>query len=292
MVKWSRFPVGRENYPFGSRIRWEITSGRCGGKKREDIRIDQRCKNQRTSTKHSRTRSLQELFLITRSEKGHCLHTEVAKKKEAGKKDGDTTDVHISVDELRYAEVVILRSLQFHHFGDEIRILRNMQHNEDQHDERTRMRSRNQMIKTTSSLYKLDPFLDNDGLVRIGGRLHKATIPFEEKHPVVIPENSHITTFLIQHYDCKVQRHQGRGMAHNSIRQAGYWIINGRSAVFSFIARCVKCCKLRDPSLLRRVFANSSIWNRQIKFLIARNRTSAFFRQKPHCPPPLPSLTI
>ncbi len=100
-----------------------------------------------------------------------------------------------------------------------------MQHDEDQRDERTRIRSRNQMIKATSSLYKLDPFLDNDGLVRIGGRLHKATMPFEEKHPVIIPKNSHITTLLIQHYHSKVQRHQGRGMTHNAIRQAGYWII-------------------------------------------------------------------
>ncbi len=128
-----------------------------------------------------------------------------------------------------------------------------MQHNEDQRDERTRIRSRNQMIKATSSLYKLDPFLDNDGLVRIGGRLHKATMPFEEKHPVVIPKNSHITTLLIQHHHSKVQRHQGRGMTHNAIRQAGYWIINGRSAVFSFIARCVKCRKLRAPTAIQKM---------------------------------------
>ncbi len=185
-----------------------------------------------------------------------CIQRVVKKlerKKEAGKKDGDTADVRISVDQLRRAEVVILRSLQFHYFGDEIRILRNMQHDEDQRDERTRIRSRNQMIKATSSLYKLDPFLDNDGLVRIGGRLHKATMPFEEKHPVVIPKNSHITTLLIQHYHSKVQRHQGRGMTHNAIRQAGYWIINGRSAVFNFIARCVKCRKLRAPTAIQKM---------------------------------------
>ncbi|CAB4029720.1 Hypothetical predicted protein [Paramuricea clavata] len=49
-------------------------------KKREDIRIDQRCKNQRTSTKNSRTRSLQEFFLTTGSQKGYLSHSESRKE--------------------------------------------------------------------------------------------------------------------------------------------------------------------------------------------------------------------
>ena len=93
-----------------------------------------------------------------------------------------------------------------------------MQHDDDRHDERKRIRPRNQRIKTTSSLYKLDPFLDGEGLLRVGGRLRKATMSFEEKHPVIISKNSHITTLLIRHYHCRVQRLQGRGMTRNAIR--------------------------------------------------------------------------
>ena len=42
-------------------------------------------------------------------------------------------------------------------------------------------------------------------------------------------------------------------MTHNAIRQAGYWIINGRSAVFKFIAKCVKCRKLRGATEVQKM---------------------------------------
>ena len=34
-------------------------------------------------------------------------------------------------------------------------------------------------------------------------------------------------------------------MTHNAIRQAGYYIINGRSNVFHYVSKCVTCRKLR-----------------------------------------------
>ena len=42
-------------------------------------------------------------------------------------------------------------------------------------------------------------------------------------------------------------------MTHNAMRQAGYWIINGRPAVFKFIAKCVKCRKLRGTSGVQKM---------------------------------------
>lgn len=101
----------------------------------------------------------------------------------------------------------------------------------------------------------LDPFLDDEGILRAGGRLHKATMPFEEKHPAIIPKSSHITRFLLRQVHCEIQRHQGRGMTYNAITQVGYWIKNGRSAVFKFIAKCVKCHKFRGASGVQKMAA-------------------------------------
>ena len=128
-----------------------------------------------------------------------------------------------------------------------------MKSTDAQHNERERTRSRNQRIKASSSLYRLDPFLDNEGILRVGGRLHKATTPFDEKHPAIIPKSSHITTLLIRQVHGEVQRHQGRGMTHNAIRQAGYCIINGRSAMFKLIAKCVNCRKLRGATGVQKM---------------------------------------
>ena len=164
------------------------------------------------------------------------------------KKNGGKLDSQLSVEELRLAEVVILKSLQHYHFGNEIRILQDLRPDSDQPKDRNAARVRNQKIKLTSSLYRLDPFLDEEGLLRVGGRLRKATIPYRTKRPIIIPKISHITRLLIRHYHCSVQHHQGRGMIHNAIRQAEYWIINGRSAVFHFIAECITCRKLHGST--------------------------------------------
>ena len=42
---------------------------------------------------------------------------------------------------------------------------------------------------------------------------------------------SHIKELIIRHYQSEDQLHQGRRIAHNALRKAGYWIINGRSSI-------------------------------------------------------------
>ncbi|XP_022806462.1 uncharacterized protein LOC111343532 [Stylophora pistillata] len=95
------------------------------------------------------------------------------------------------------------------------------------------------------NLHKLDPFIDKEGLLRVGGRLRSATSPYEIKHPVIVPKKSHVTTLLIRQFHHGKQHHQGYGMTYNAIRQAGYYIINGRSAVSHIVAKCVTCHRLR-----------------------------------------------
>jgi hypothetical protein len=37
-----------------------------------------------------------------------------------------------------------------------------------------------------SSIRSLDPYMDNDGLIRVGGRLRKSDLTLQEKHPLII----------------------------------------------------------------------------------------------------------
>ena len=102
-------------------------------------------------------------------------------------------------------------------------------------------------MKQASTLYKLDPFLDQDGVLRIGGRIRRAELAFEEKHPAILSKQSHITTLVRRNYHKEVQ-HQGRMMTLNEIRQRGYWIVHGRTTVSNLIAKCVTCRRLRSPT--------------------------------------------
>ena len=103
----------------------------------------------------------------------------------------------------------------------------------------------NLRISKTSNLYRLDPILTEDGILRGGGRVRGADVPLDAKHPCKLPRRGHITQLINSHFHQKVA-HQGRGMTHTSIRSSGFWIISGSSVLSNHISKCVKCIKLRS----------------------------------------------
>lgn len=55
-----------------------------------------------------------------------------------------------------------------------------------------------EFVSKTSKLYRLNPFIDDNGLIRVGERVEKAkTISFDERHPIVLPPFHHITRLFI-----------------------------------------------------------------------------------------------
>ena len=43
------------------------------------------------------------------------------------------------------------------------------------------------LVSKSSPIYKLHPFLDKFGVIRVGGRLRSADIGFNSKYPVILP---------------------------------------------------------------------------------------------------------
>jgi len=124
----------------------------------------------------------------------------------------------LKVQELVQSEKVILRDLQDHHFGFAVRSLKDLNGNSDKFQDRNAARRRNEGLKKTTCLYKLDLFVDEDGLLRIGGRIHHAAIALEVKHPLILPKSSHVTDLIVRHFHSEIGHHQGRGITHNGIR--------------------------------------------------------------------------
>jgi len=93
-------------------------------------------------------------------------------------------------------------------------------------------------MKRTSSLHTLDPFLDSNGVLRVGGRI---------KTPIILRKAGHVTTLIIRHVHEKTQ-HSVRGVTLNELCTNGYWIINGNAAVQHFISKCVSCRYLRGST--------------------------------------------
>ena len=42
------------------------------------------------------------------------------------------------------------------------------------------------------SIRSLDPYMDNDGLIRVGGRLRNSDLALQEQHSFIIPKKHHI----------------------------------------------------------------------------------------------------
>jgi len=159
----------------------------------------------------------------------------------------------VKMEEIGHAEMAIIHCLQHEHFKEEIKTLSMLQMNGEFTDRR-RAKQRNFNLKQCSSLYRLDPYLDANDILRVGGRLRRANMPEVSKHPVILPRRSHITNLILQ-YCHQATTHQGSGMTHNEVRQRGYWIIGGTSVVASLVSKCVICRKLRAP-LVRQKLAD------------------------------------
>lgn len=159
----------------------------------------------------------------------------------------------LSVQELVQAEQAILSYVQRHYFGLEVQTLKNLNGNLSKFKDRYAARQRHDKLRKASCLRKLDPFLDENGLVRVGGRIRRAAFHLALRHPCILPKRSHITDLIIEHFHDKVPCHQGRGITHNAVRQAGYWIVNGRSTVTRAISKCVICRRFRGRLLTQKM---------------------------------------
>lgn len=49
----------------------------------------------------------------------------------------------------------------------------------------------------STNIKSLNPFLDHQNILRVGGRLQNAAIPFAQKHPIILGKSSNITKLLI-----------------------------------------------------------------------------------------------
>ncbi|UYV60398.1 hypothetical protein LAZ67_1001037 [Cordylochernes scorpioides] len=110
---------------------------------------------------------------------------------------------HLTTAELRNAHRGILQSIEFQHFREEIRSL-------------TTLGS----VKRTSKIYGLTPFLDDQGILGVGGKVAQ-----------MIVKTVHMRTL-----------HGSVHLMLSTLRQK-YWILGVKDQVKRCIRECVTCCR-------------------------------------------------
>ena len=106
------------------------------------------------------------------------------------------------------------------------------------------LKSEKKMVPESSGISQLDPFLDNRGILPVGGRLRKSNLTEEENNPVILPKKCAVSNMIIQWSHHSVAR-GARAMTLNHLKQKGIWIVNANASFRHLIQKCVICWKLR-----------------------------------------------
>ncbi|XP_055522606.1 uncharacterized protein LOC129716796 [Wyeomyia smithii] len=108
-----------------------------------------------------------------------------------------------------------------------------------------------QDVSRSSCLHQLKPFLDENHLLRVGGRLQQSDLSYDTKHPILLPHKSILSSYIL-HHEHYEQLHCGPQMLLAGIRQR-YWIIRGVSAARKVCRACVHCARARPASVRQQM---------------------------------------
>ncbi|XP_058817638.1 uncharacterized protein LOC131680938 [Topomyia yanbarensis] len=147
-------------------------------------------------------------------------------------------------EELLEAETILWKQAQFDSFPDEMSAL-----TKNLNLEPGQMPSK---IQRSSTLVKLTPILDDEGVLRMGGRFEKSDdISIDQKFPIILARQHDITKKLIQCYHERF-RHANRETVCNELRQK-FWIPNIRAAIMEVMRECMWCkvhrCRPQVPMM-------------------------------------------
>ncbi|XP_018403789.1 PREDICTED: uncharacterized protein LOC108780532 [Cyphomyrmex costatus] len=133
----------------------------------------------------------------------------------------------LCIKELDETEIRIIKIIQTHSFSCEAKEL-------------THGRSVNK-----TNIAALNPFLDENGLIRVGGRLKESKLAYAQKHPILIPSRHFLTDLIIRETHEK-HFHTGIQTTLYMIRQK-FWLLDGRNQVRK-IVRSLKAVHLEVVS--------------------------------------------
>ncbi|XP_062714276.1 uncharacterized protein LOC134291034 [Aedes albopictus] len=150
-----------------------------------------------------------------------------------GKRKTETRTNNPSSESRRYAESVMVRLIQMGRYAEEYRVLQRNQ--QVQAEER-------QLVDRSSCLFKLSPFLDPDGVIRMGSRIGYAEcVPYEAKFPAILPKD-HYVTHLVLNWFHRKYGHANNETIVNEVRQR-FHVSELRTAVKK-VARSCSWCKV------------------------------------------------
>ena len=144
----------------------------------------------RFSSLHSLQRVIANLIVLGKESKRRKNGAQESKGWGPGNTKDATRLRNPTAKELYQAITVIVCTVQRNFFGPELSSTL-YSGTEPVHASRKENGEKKHALKG-SPLYQLDPFVDSDGALRIGGHLQQAQLKYGEKHPALLPKSHHV----------------------------------------------------------------------------------------------------
>ena len=132
----------------------------------------------------------------------------------------------ITVEEMQNALDICIRKVQQEEFSEEIRRLKE-----------------NKSVKTTSILKTLTPFIDDQNILRVGGRLRNAVVDENLKHPVIIGKRNDLIPLILE--DAHLKTLHGGIKLMITYLISKYWIVGCKNLVKQYVHKCLTCARQR-----------------------------------------------
>lgn len=136
----------------------------------------------------------------------------------------------ISVDEIKNVENCLIIVTQKVNFAEEYHAL-----------------IENRPLPKKSTILSLSPFLDEQRVIRVGGRLSKCpTLSYNEKYPIILPYNCHFSQLIVQ-FAHKTSLHGGNSLLLRLLRMR-FWILKAKNLIRKTIRNCKECLLYKKQS--------------------------------------------
>ncbi|XP_062714600.1 uncharacterized protein LOC134291174 [Aedes albopictus] len=132
--------------------------------------------------------------------------------------------------ELREAEFTVVRMVQKEFFVDECKAL-----------------AKREAVQRKSPLRWFSPYISEDQVIRVGGRLRHSEEAEDTKHPMVLPAGHHLTKLILRYYHEKLL-HAGPQLLLAAVRER-FWPLGGRNVARNVVHRCMKCFRSKPTSI-------------------------------------------
>ena len=123
--------------------------------------------------------------------------------------------------------------------------------------------------------------LDEDGVLKVGGRLTQSNLDHEQMHPIILPANHRITSIIIWNAHVNDGHFKTERLVHHLLKR--YWILSARRVIKHQVNKCIPC-KRQDAKIMKANRKSSELSSEEInnalKMCIRRAQDIEFAEEK------------